>query len=127
MEWKLTRNDPAEAKKYFEGKMRFTLGPMEVKYYRDQRVPMSIIDVRAPEDFVKGHVPGAINLPESQWESLRGLHKDQPNIIYCYSVVCHLGAKACLFFANKGYSVIEMDGGYEYWKEYELEEERSAA
>jgi rhodanese-related sulfurtransferase len=127
MEWKLMRNDPAEAKKHFEEKMKFTLGPVEVKYYQDAGVPMSIIDVRAPDVFAEGHVPGAINLPEDQWPTVKGLRKDQPNIIYCYSIVCHLAAKACVYFAAQGFSVIEMDGGYEYWKSNELQEEKTAA
>jgi rhodanese-related sulfurtransferase len=127
MEWKLTRNTPEEAKRHFEDKMQFTLGPVEVEFYQEKKVPMTVIDVRSPEVFAKGHVPGAINLPEDRWHSLKGLKKDQPNIIYCYSIVCHLAAKACVFFASQGYSVIEMDGGYEYWKKNELEEESSAA
>jgi len=127
MEWKVTRVDPVEAKKYFEKKMQFTLGPVEVHYYQEKKVPMSVIDVRAPEAFAQGHVPGAVNLPEENWESFKGLKKDQPNIIYCYSVVCHLAAKACVYFASQGYPVMEMDGGYEYWKESDLEEEKSAA
>jgi rhodanese-related sulfurtransferase len=127
MEWKLHVNDPALARQHFEDKMSYTLGPIEVKYYRDQKVPMTIIDVRAPSEFAKGHVPGAINLPEEEWKSLKGLRKDQPNIIYCYSVVCHLAAKACVYFATQGYPVLEMDGGYEYWEEYELESEKLAS
>jgi rhodanese-related sulfurtransferase len=127
MDWKITRINPAEARMYFEKKMQFTLGPVEVEYYQDQKVPLVIIDVRSPEAFAQGHVPGAVNLPEDQWQSLKGLRKDQTNVVYCYSVVCHLAAKACIYFASKGYSVIEMDGGYEYWKKNDLREEKSAA
>lgn len=29
-------------------------------------------------------------------------------------------ALACSFFAGKGYPVMEMDGGIEAWKDYEL-------
>ena len=127
MEWKLGQNNPIQAREYFERKMTFTLGPIEVKYYLDQGEPLNLIDVRSADEFAKGHVPGAISLPESDWDSLRGLRMDRPNIIYCYSVVCHLAAKAAIHFAAKGFSVMEMDGGYDYWKKYELAEERSEA
>lgn len=127
MEWKLKLTDPARAKEYFEKKMTFTLGPMEVKYYQDQGQDLNIIDVRAAKDYATGHVPGAINLPEDQWQTFRGLSKDKPNVVYCYSVVCHLAAKAAHFFAQNGYPILEMDGGYEYWTEYGLEEQKSAA
>jgi rhodanese-related sulfurtransferase len=43
------------------------------------------------------------------------------NIIYCYAQNCHLGANAAMQFASKGYSVMEMDGGFESWKEQGLQ------
>jgi Cof subfamily protein (haloacid dehalogenase superfamily) len=125
MEWKLTRNDPARAREFFEKKMTFTLGPMEVQYFKEQGEAFNVIDVRQADDFAEGHVPGAVNLPEDRWDSLAGLSQDKPNVIYCYSVVCHLAAKACIFFASKGFSVIEMDGGWEYWQHYKLPEEKT--
>ena len=127
MEWKLIRNDPQKAKEYFEKKMNFSLGPMEVQYYRDSKTPMNIVDVRRARDYEKGHVPGAVNLPEERWETLQGLSQDKPNILYCYSVVCHLAAKAAVYFAGRGYSVYEMDGGFESWKDYGLEVEQALA
>lgn len=36
-----------------------------------------------------GHIPGAINLPRDRWHTLDGLRKDQTNVLYCYSQVCH--------------------------------------
>lgn len=125
MEWKLQTPDPAKARDYFEKKMSFTLGPMEVKYYREQKEPFNIIDVRAEEDYAVGHVPGAINLPQEQWQSFKGLSKDKVNIIYCYTVVCHLAAKAAFYFSSNGYPVMELEGGFEAWKDYEMPIERS--
>jgi len=40
------------------------------------------------------------------------------NVVYCYSAVCHLAARACISFASRGFPVMEMDGGFEAWKEY---------
>jgi rhodanese-related sulfurtransferase len=77
--------------------------------------------VREAEDYRKGHVPGAANLPPDRWESLEGLDKNALNVLYCYSEVCHLAAKAAVEFATKGYSVMEMNGGFEAWKEHDLE------
>jgi rhodanese-related sulfurtransferase len=48
------------------------------------------------------------------------LSKDKLNILYCYSEVCHLAAKAATKFAQAGYPVMEMDGGWEAWKEHDL-------
>lgn len=127
MKWDLKIVEPTEAKKFFDKKIKFTLGPAEVDHYLKEKTPFNIIDVRASDDFAKGHVPGAVNLPEDKWETFKGLSKDKPNVVYCYNIVCHLAAKAASLFAENGYPVLEMEGGYEFWKEMELEEEKSEA
>ena len=116
-------NNPKEAQAYFENKMTFTTGPVETeRLLHDENVV--IVDVRAEEDFREGHVPGAINIPQDRWDNPQGMSKDKQNILYCYSVVCHLAAKACVQFAGMGYPVMEMDGGFRSWKENELPVER---
>lgn len=119
----LKKNDPAQAKQFFAEKMMFTTGPVEVSQNLKQGTDFVVIDVRAAEDYQKGHIPGAINLPAEKWESLDGLRKDVLNVLYCYTQQCHLAAKAAVEFAGKGYSVMEMDGGFEAWKENDLEVE----
>ncbi len=108
--------DPAKAKQFFEAKMAFTTGPVELeRMMKNQQV--AIIDVRASEDYAKGHIPGAINLPKDQWSTLKGLRKDKINVLYCYSMVCHLAATAAVEFAGQGYPVMELDGGWRWWKD----------
>jgi rhodanese-related sulfurtransferase len=47
-----------------------------------------LIDVRSPEEYADGHIPGAINMPH---ENINGYlskleqHKNKPIIIYCRS------------------------------------------
>jgi len=125
MATELKKNDPNKAKEYFADKMAFTTGPVELSRNL-RRADIAVIDVRAAEDFEKGHIPGAINLPQGRWASCEGLRKDALNVLYCYSQVCHLAATAAVEFAGKGYSVMEMDGGFEAWKEYDMEIESEA-
>src|SRR5437899_2712802 len=117
MAMKFKLNDPAKAKDFFENKIAFTTGPAEVEYLLKQGELPNLIDVRAAQDYEEGHVPGAINLPEDEWATLKGLSQDKLNVVYCYSTVCHLAARAAAFFASKGFSVMEMDGGFNTWKE----------
>ena len=49
------------------------------------------------------------------------MRKDALNVLCCYSHVCHLAATAAVALAGKGYPVMEMDGGFDAWKENELE------
>lgn len=109
-------SDPAKAKEYFEAKMAFTTGPVELERMM-KNDEVNVIDVRAAEDFAKGHIPGAVNLPKDQWQSLKGLRKDKVNVLYCYSQVCHLAATGAVEFAEKGYPIMELDGGWRWWKD----------
>jgi len=129
MQATMTRiHDPARAKAYFEEKLAFTTGPVEldrwIKAHEDNLV---VVDVRAAEDYDKGHIPGAINVPREQWERPQGLRKDKTNVVYCYTQQCHLAANACARFAGQGYPVMELEGGLEIWKEHELDIEEGHA
>jgi rhodanese-related sulfurtransferase len=119
MQTEVKAPDPTQAREFFQDKMTFTTGPVELERVIKQD-NINVVDVRAAEDFQKGHIPGAINLPQDKWQDLKGLRKDQTNVLYCYSHVCHLAAKAAVEFAGKGFPVMEMDGGFEAWKKSEL-------
>ena len=116
----LKKNDPAKARQFFADKLAFTTGPVEVS--RSLKKPdVVVVDVREAEDYKKGHIPGSVNLPHDQWQSLAGLRKDALNVLVCYTQQCHLAATAAVEFAGKGFPVMEMEGGFEAWKENELE------
>jgi rhodanese-related sulfurtransferase len=115
--------DPAKARRFFEDKITFTTGPVELDRMIRNGEKMTVVDVRAAEDYRAGHIPCAINLPKENWHTLEGLTKDQVNVIYCYSHVCHLAAFAAAKFASRGFPVMEMDGGFKSWQELELEVE----
>ncbi len=119
----LKPNDPKKAAEYFRNKMAFTTGPAEVKHLMDTNRSCNLIDVRRKEDYDKGHIPGAISVPKEDWGQPKGLSGDKPNIVYCYTVVCHLAAAACRRFAEMGYPVMELEGGFEAWKDYEYDVE----
>ena len=122
----LKKNDPQKAREYFANKMAFTTGPIELDHSLKGNADLVVIDVRAEEDYAKGHVPGALNLPYERWRTREGLRKDGLNVLYCYSQVCHLAATAALEFAGDGYPVMEMDGGFEAWKQNDLGIEKTA-
>lgn len=126
MSAELKKNDPEKARQYFADKLAFTTGPVELDRNIKQNADIMIIDVRAEEDYAKGHIPGAINLPKEKWHTVEGLRKDALNVVYCYTHVCHLGATAAVEFASKGYPVMELDGGFDVWKKNDLEVEKGS-
>ena len=121
-------HDPAKARAYFEEKLAFTTGPVELdRWIKAGEDNLVVVDVRTAQDFAKGHIPGAINLPREKWDSLQGLSRDKTNVVYCYTQPCHLAANACLHFASRGYPVMELEGGFETWRENELDVEEESA
>jgi hypothetical protein len=45
------------------------------------------------------------------------LDKDRLNVLLCYS---HLAATAAVRFANKGFSIMDLEGAFKGWKEHNL-------
>ena len=75
---------------------------------------LNLIDVREADEFAAGHLPGAINLPLSDFLERYGeLDKDKS-----YHIICQSGARsaqACAFLAGEGYDVINVAGGTSAW------------
>ncbi len=124
MNTKVKIHDPEKARAYFENKMAFTTGPVELERMIKEADNINVIDVRASEDYEQGHIPGAFNLPKDKWETYAGLSKDKVNILYCYSQVCHLAAAGAVKFTSKGYLVMELEGGFQTWKDYGMKIEK---
>lgn len=121
-------HSPAEARRYFENKLAFTLGPVELdRWIKADENNLVVVDVRAAEDFAKGHIPGAINLPKETWDHPQGLSKDRTNVVYCYTQQCHLAANGCARFAAQEYPVMELEGGFKAWKDSQFDIEEEAA
>lgn len=116
----MTLTSPRKANKFFRAKVAFTTGPMELDRMIKDHENLNIIDVRSADDYALEHIPGSINLPKGTWKIHSGLSKDAVNIIYCYSEDCHLAAEAAIEFTSYGYSVMELEGGFDGWKSFNL-------
>lgn len=108
--------DLQQAKLHFSAKHAFTTGPHELLGQIDRKEPVTIVDVRLPSDYRKGHVPGAVNLPKGKWHEAAGLSSDRLNVLYCYNQTCHMAAEAALELLAAGYPVVEMEGGFATWE-----------
>jgi rhodanese-related sulfurtransferase len=82
---------------------------------RDGRV--TVLDVRPGEEFVAGHIPGAISVPLQQLESrLRHLPKDREIVAYCRGPYCVLAVEAVTRLRSKGYRAVRLDEGVQDWR-----------
>ncbi|MBV4473948.1 rhodanese-like domain-containing protein [Pseudomonas botevensis] len=76
-----------------------------------------LLDVRGPQAFERGHVPGAINLPGRllNAETLAAYPKTTLFVVYCAGPHCNGANKAAVKLAALGYPVKEMIGGVTGW------------
>jgi rhodanese-related sulfurtransferase len=79
---------------------------------------IKLIDVRTPEEFASGHIPGAVNVPVNEVSpsnpTIAALSKDEE--VY---VVCAVGGRSSAAsdtLAAGGYKAVNVGGGTEGWK-----------
>ena len=78
-----------------------------------------LLDVRAPDEYEQGAIPGSIHIPRGNLESgieNRVVDRDQPIVVMCAGGVRSAFAAATL--GQLGYTdVVSMDGGFNRWKD----------
>lgn len=116
--------DSSAALAYFQQKLAFTMGPVTLRLRIAEGTDLHVIDVRAAEDYRRGHIPGAVNLPQDRWTTNSGLAKGKVNVFYCYSATCPLAAEAAAYFAKRKFPVMELLGGFDEWAARKFEIER---
>ncbi len=114
----IRRASPAQLAKYFEAKLSAELGPHNVKRLLEHCPDeVLILDVRTPEGYRAGHLPGAVNIPFEELPTrAKELSKQKEIITYCWNVTCLLCTKAAYVLATRGYRVKEMIGGIAEWQ-----------
>jgi rhodanese-related sulfurtransferase len=90
----------------------------QAKMNIDKRSYKVILDVREPNEFRAGHIPGAMNVPRGLLEfqvSGKVPDKSAPLLVYCKTG--GRGALAGQTLQNMGYkNVTNMDGGWVGWE-----------
>src|SRR5262249_26798849 len=76
----------------------------------------AVIDVREPEEFRNGHVPGAVNLPQAELATrLQEVPRDRPVFVICQGGFRSL--RAAQFLHQRGLTdVASVRGGTEAWR-----------
>lgn len=105
------------------GKEKNNLGPCsEFEKVVQLTDPLVILDVRTPEEFQAGHIPGAININFNDGDFTENVEKTIPKgmnvALYCKSG--NRSAKANDALAGKGFCITELEGGILAWEKAEL-------
>ena len=78
---------------------------------------VTVLDVRPPEEYAAGHVPGAVNVPLTELEQyLEALSPDQEIVAYCRGPHCVLAFDAVAQLREKGLRARRLEDGYPEWK-----------
>jgi rhodanese-related sulfurtransferase len=74
-----------------------------------------VLDVRTPEEYAQGHVPGAVNIPHDQVAArLADIPKDKDVVLYCRSG--HRAGIAAGVLSAQGYThLLHLDGDMNGW------------
>jgi NADPH-dependent 2,4-dienoyl-CoA reductase/sulfur reductase-like enzyme/rhodanese-related sulfurtransferase len=92
------------------------LNRMKPCYWHEIPSQVTLIDVRLPEEYHAGHIPGAINIPLDQ---IRKHLQELPQDTYIY-LYCEVGLRGYLaqrILLQNGFTkVLNLSGGYKTWK-----------
>ena len=108
----------AEALAHFQKLLAFETDCWDVHVALDARHPgFVVLDVRSPEAFAAGHVPGAVSLPHRRIneKNLAAHPGDALFVVYCAGPHCNGTDKAARRLSELGRKVKVMIGGMTGW------------
>jgi rhodanese-related sulfurtransferase/biotin operon repressor len=78
---------------------------------------VTVLDVRPPEEFAAGHLPGAINVPVDKLESyLSKLPKRKEVVAYCRGPYCLMSFDAVEKLRKRGWRARRLEDGFPEWR-----------
>jgi ArsR family transcriptional regulator len=76
-----------------------------------------VVDVRPTDEFVAGHIPGAVSLPPDEVRRrLARLPRDQEIVAYCRGPLCLFSAEAADLIWRSGRRVRRLSAGFPDWQ-----------
>jgi ArsR family transcriptional regulator len=88
---------------------------------------VTILDVRPPDEYRSGHVPGAMNITLADLQERLGeIPSDQEIVAYCRGAYCVLSFEAVALLREQGFTVRRLEEGFPEWKSAGLPVQQSA-
>jgi rhodanese-related sulfurtransferase len=84
---------------------------------RVKKGEVTVLDVRPPEEYRAGHIPGALSIPVSELKArLKELPKDRDVVAYCRGRYCVMAVEAVELLEKKGFKAHRMEQGVIDWR-----------
>jgi rhodanese-related sulfurtransferase len=78
---------------------------------------VTVLDVRPPEEFRAGHLPGALSIPLKELERrLSELPHDREIVAYCRGPYCVLAVEAVEMLRSRGFTAFRLEDGVQDWQ-----------
>ncbi len=91
--------------------------PRKELLVRAREGSITVLDVRPPEEYSAGHLPGAVNVPIADLEKrLSELDPKQEIVAYCRGPYCVLAFEAVAQLRKKGLKARRLEEGFPEWK-----------
>lgn len=104
-------------KDYREAKNSLEVLNMDELLDRMKLKNVVLLDVRPTNEFEKGHIPGALNVPiDELTKRLKKLPKTKEYIAYCRGSFCVFADEAIHLLTKYGYKAKRLEQGFSDWK-----------
>ncbi|MGE0353436.1 MAG: ArsR/SmtB family transcription factor [Gemmatimonadales bacterium] len=102
---------------FLESHGQFEAVDQESLLARVARGEVRLIDVRPPEEYRAGHIPGAMSFPLAELERrLTELPRGEEIVAYCRGPYCVLAVEAVARLRAKGYRAVRLEAGIPDWR-----------
>lgn len=89
---------------------------------------VTVLDVRPPEEFDAGHIPGALSVPLPELaKRLSELPRRREVVAYCRGPYCVLAVEAVKLLRRKGFKAVRLEDGVLEWAALGLPVEKKTA
>lgn len=94
---------------------------------RVSRGEVTVLDVRPREEYLAGHIPGAVSVPLEELDRyLDQLPRDRQVVAYCRGRYCVLALDAVEVLNDRGFTAARLEDGVAEWRAAGLELARGA-
>jgi rhodanese-related sulfurtransferase len=118
------------AREYFEERGAMEAVESEELLRRVRNGEVTVLDVRPPEEYRAGHIPGALSIPIGELKArLKQLPKDREVVAYCRGPYCVMAVEAVELLRKKGFTAHRLEQGVIDWRArgWRVEAEREGA
>lgn len=113
---------------YFAGTDGLEPVPREELLRRARSRDVVVLDVRPREEYVAGHIAGALSMPLVELKRrLADLPAGKTIVAYCRGPYCILAAEAVRLLRRRGFNAVRLADGFPEWRDAGLPTEAAAS